>query len=85
MLLLLFVDVCRGLKALVLDTCMGVVTAAMLERMGCQGRIIALYAQSQPSMDAVRTRIRSPKRVGVDGEIERGEGRILRRVDASKH
>lgn len=41
-------------KALVLDTCMGVVTAAMLERMGCKGRIIALYAQSQPSMDAVR-------------------------------
>ena len=32
---------------------MGVVTAAMLERMGCRGRLIALYGQSQPSMDAV--------------------------------
>ena len=32
---------------------MGVVTAAMLERMGCKGRIISLYAQSQPSVDAV--------------------------------
>lgn len=51
-------------KALVLDTCMGVVTAAMLERMGCQGRIIALYAQTHPSMDAVRRDqrfVRSPR------------------------
>lgn len=44
-------------KALVLDTCMGVVTSAMLERMGCRGRIIALYTQSQPSMDAVSKRV----------------------------
>lgn len=52
-------------KALVLDTCMGVVTAAMLERMGCKGRIIALYAQTQPSMDAVREEGRK------NGDVER--------------
>ncbi|CBN75132.1 conserved unknown protein [Ectocarpus siliculosus] len=53
-LVLTHANVFAGCQALVLDTCMGVVTAAMLERMGCQGRIFALYAQSQPSMDAVR-------------------------------
>eukprot|EP00752_Nemacystus_decipiens_P006914 g6208.t1 len=53
-LVLTHANVFAGCQALVLDTCMGVVTAAMLERMGCKGRIIALYAQSQPSMDAVR-------------------------------
>ncbi|CAN0140921.1 unnamed protein product, partial [Hapterophycus canaliculatus] len=53
-LLLTHANVFAGCQALVLDTCMGVVTAAMLERMGCKGRIIALYAQTQPSMDAVR-------------------------------
>ncbi|CAM9948185.1 unnamed protein product [Ascophyllum nodosum] len=53
-LLLSHANVFSGCQALVLDTCMGVVTAAMLERMGCKGRIISLYAQSQPSVDAVR-------------------------------
>ncbi|CAN0059085.1 unnamed protein product [Pylaiella littoralis] len=53
-LVLTHANVFAGCQALVLDTCMGVVTAAMLERMGCQGRIIALYAQTHPSMDAVR-------------------------------
>lgn len=49
---------------------MGVVTAAMLERMGCKGRIIALYAQSQPSMDAVRER-GIERRREIDREIDR--------------
>lgn len=44
---------------------MGVVTAAMIERMGCNGRVIALHAQSQPSMDAV-SRVTSYRSAGAE-------------------
>lgn len=44
----------------------------MLERMGCKGRIIALYAQSQPSMDAVRIE----KERGAKGRDKRENKRL---------
>ncbi|CAM9249660.1 unnamed protein product [Choristocarpus tenellus] len=47
-------NVFAGAQVLLLDSCMGVVTAAVLDRMGCRGRVMALYPGSHPSHDAVR-------------------------------
>jgi tRNA (adenine58-N1)-methyltransferase non-catalytic subunit len=52
--ILAFGNVHAGMQVTVFDTCMGVVTAAVTERLGGVGRILCPYTGTHPSMDAMK-------------------------------
>ena len=58
--ILAFGNVYAGVQATVFDTCSGVVLAAVAERLGGHGRILAPYAGTHPSMDACKQMNFSP-------------------------
>jgi tRNA (adenine-N(1)-)-methyltransferase non-catalytic subunit len=52
--ILAFSNVYAGAKAMVFDSCMGVVLGAVTERLGGHGRVLAAYAGSHPACDAMQ-------------------------------
>lgn len=52
--ILAFGNIHAGMQTIVFDTCMGVVTAAVTERLGGLGRILSPHTGSHPSMDAMK-------------------------------
>ena len=63
--ILAFGNVFAGGQVLVFDTCMGVVTGAVAERLGGHGRILAAYAGQYPSFDALKHFNLSDRESGV--------------------
>jgi len=47
--ILAYSNVCAGCQVMVYETCMGIITGALAQRMGGYGKIISLYMGQQPS------------------------------------
>jgi tRNA (adenine-N(1)-)-methyltransferase non-catalytic subunit len=54
--ILSYSNVCAGCQVLVMETCMGVVTGALAQRMGGYGKVLSVYSGQQPAYLSMMSR-----------------------------